>query len=173
MSAVDVRRLAPDTIITSCDLVHFGHFVHGDLWRCGDVWVFNCCLNSQGEAAWQPGPPPGGSRQLVLHDSAQTFERRGVIVLHMSDACLNPDAAAYVLAAEQRRPTSTDGIFAEDVASYGRGWPDAASPPRKKLCRHYNLMPAPDLGPTWVRCQDCPREYDTNAVNKKSRKRGT
>jgi hypothetical protein len=58
------------------------------------------------------------------------FERRGVIVLRSS------------------------GVTANKAALDRMNW----TPPSR--CRHYNAAAAPELGPDWLRCPDCGREYN-------------
>ena len=87
-------------LITGCALVDDvqQRAVWGDLHRIGDVYVFNAVLDANREAAWQEGDDahcPNVMKQLVLARSfpeAAYFERRGVVIVHTSQASLNQAA---------------------------------------------------------------------------------
>ncbi len=100
-------------LITGCDLVDVagGRWVHGDLHAVGGAFVFNACLHRKdclaekqvaGETAWEyGGGTEEGSKLLVLLPHAQTFERRGVIVVAKNQASFNKAAEDYLLGARR------------------------------------------------------------------------
>jgi hypothetical protein len=69
-------------------------WVHGDLHRVGDAYVFNAVLDEKGEAAWTEGEPEGTQRVLQVH--GYYFERRGLFVCDRTAASLNKAAREYV-----------------------------------------------------------------------------
>lgn len=93
--------MALDVIITGCRLVDplNRRSLWGDLWHDTGVYIFNGCLESKGEAAWNystdPICLPDKEKQLTI-TAMRYFERRGVIVLPLEGAALNEAAIAYI-----------------------------------------------------------------------------
>lgn len=83
-------------LIMGCELVlDYGRkWCHGDLHEVGGAYVFNACLED-GETAWRYERFPGDER-MILRIDGDYFERRGVIVVGMSEATLNERATKYV-----------------------------------------------------------------------------
>lgn len=70
----------------------------GDLHRVGTSYVFNACLEANGQAAWQyetPVPAHLKTITAIRQREADYFECRGVIVLGPS-AVLNKQAKDYI-----------------------------------------------------------------------------
>lgn len=85
----------PECIITGCEFMSAGGYVHGDLHQLGDVYIFNAATGAQGNMEWAYGPPHKGAK--VLWDSCgMYFERRGVIIIAKAGAILNQAAQDYL-----------------------------------------------------------------------------
>jgi len=83
-------------VITGCALVHHGRWIAGDLFDAGDHWVFNGNWNRS-----EPNEPTWITRMDACHyrcrfEPTDWFERRGVFVIHKSNANLNQDALEYI-----------------------------------------------------------------------------
>jgi hypothetical protein len=94
-------RVSPQCLITGCQLFDATaqKGVHGDLFTCGDLYIFNAVLDAAGEAAWiHQMPEPTNPRALRI-EVPEFFERRGVIVVHSAFASLTESAHAYLTAA--------------------------------------------------------------------------
>jgi len=91
-------------LITGCALVDEDErrTVWGDLHTYGQTYVFNAVLQGRGETAWQyDAMPHDGMRQLIITPGSLYFERRGVIVVPLDSARLNPAAFTYVFKKEK------------------------------------------------------------------------
>lgn len=84
-------------LITGCALNDLAHSrtVHGDLHCLTGVYIFNAVLD-HGEAAWQEDTLAGDHALALTWTGPEGFERRGVIVIPMTSAHLNPRAQSYV-----------------------------------------------------------------------------
>lgn len=72
-------------------------YVWGDLWECGDVYIFNACLNDDVDSNWSYGTYNGiNTEKSLIVSGCSYFERRGVIVIAKSDAVLNETAKRYL-----------------------------------------------------------------------------
>jgi len=97
MTCPSNARLQP--IITGCALFDRDRHqvVWGDLWAGGGVYVFNACLTTLGEAAWEHDPSTPTSVKRLSVSMRNCFERRGVIVIPQSALpSLNYDAQVYL-----------------------------------------------------------------------------
>lgn len=87
-----------ECLITGCEFIDAAHpesYLHGDLHRFGDVYIFNAILDGNGEATRID------TRHLTPYSRIITaigavFERRGVIVFQRTAAVLNNEARAYI-----------------------------------------------------------------------------
>lgn len=88
---------SPACVITGCELIssRLGTKVHGDLHQLGDTWIFNACLNDNGEAAWDHSVTIDKSCKALILDG-DFFERRGVIIAATAAAILNDAALEYL-----------------------------------------------------------------------------
>lgn len=93
-------------LITGCALYveDLGAAAWGDLHTDGRSYIFNACLRG-GETAWDYQTRPT-DKCLLVPDNVNFFERRGVIVVPVGCARLNPAAEAYIhpWTAENRQP---------------------------------------------------------------------
>ena len=86
-----------ECIITGCDLIAGNRKAHGDLHAGGQCYVFNAVLDNHGQTSWLYRPFEEGHRFLSLHEGADYWERRGVIVIPKMNATFNQAAADYIL----------------------------------------------------------------------------
>lgn len=85
--------MKPVCCITGCELVESQYeatYRHGDLFRYGDMWIFNATPQVI------PGAPRADQKVLHVDSTKETFERRDVFVIHKDAAHLNDAAVAYV-----------------------------------------------------------------------------
>lgn len=86
-------------LITGCCLIlpHEEKAAWGDL-HCldGHTYIFNATLNHKGETHWEYPEFFVGRPALTVHQHAQYFERRGVIVVSDDSSELNLVASQYL-----------------------------------------------------------------------------
>ena len=87
--------MMPTAMITGCCLKDGGGYIHGDLHAFGNLFIFNACLNAEGEAARRYGGEPT-SNKVVSCEECFIFERRGVIIFSQAQAVFNQAAKDYV-----------------------------------------------------------------------------
>lgn len=87
-------------LITGCDLVDQAHnrWCHGDLFRWGDSWVFNACLNADNFLGPNWNTSNEGRKPHPNHILVKSYwQRRGVFVIALTDGYLSASAADYIL----------------------------------------------------------------------------
>lgn len=86
----------PQCIITGCDLISEDFsWVHGDLHKVGDTWVFNAVTAKDG-VVWNYSRRLSQCPSLVMIPGHSYFERRGVFVIDKTSAELDKAARAYL-----------------------------------------------------------------------------
>lgn len=80
-------------VITGCALISHTHWIAGDLFDAGNVYIFHGNYNhKEKEPTWLEMP----SRYIKILEPKEWFERRGVFVIEKTKANLNDKALAYI-----------------------------------------------------------------------------
>lgn len=87
--------MLPTCLITGCCLNDGGSYIHGDLHAFGSVFIFNACINENGEANRVYGGEPS-SDKIVSCENSFVFERRAVIIFPIASARFNQAAKEYL-----------------------------------------------------------------------------
>lgn len=96
------RKTVPQCILTGIRVINEGLVARADLHIVGDAFILNCATDNSGDTFWgHPTPLDLDPRVCsVSITGAEFFERRGVIVIHRTQAILSDGAFKYMKASQ-------------------------------------------------------------------------